>query len=657
MKRTLAFILALAMVLCMAPAFAEEKATYGEAPMLAEKVAAGELPPVEERLPVAEDVFVVDSLKNGDPIEIGTYGGTLTKAVAKTKLANWEICRSTTLERPVDFLTDGSSFNNVLKDVTSNEDYTVWTMHLREGMKWSDGDDFTADDITFWYYMMQKNNYLGLAYWNACYQIIDGEEVWAVVDKVDDYTVTWTFAQPQYRANFVDTGDLKWCWAPSHFWADKVPSSYYMENPYWPDTGLSDEEVLANFLKVGLEFATVKDAGKSGYYSWNRWQMPTLSAWMLTDEEGFNKVTDPLVKLVRNPYYWKVDAEGNQLPYIDEMHFMLVNDTDQAILMLQSEDSEVDYIIADINDVIAIEDAMGDKVMRKELTSTYWGYGQLCFNLTNKNEEMRALVNNKSFRIALSQAVDREQVVNLWFDGLTLPTNAAPEYPNFGYSDEWAYRYTQYDPDYCKQLLIEDCGLTLGEDGWFYFPSGDKVSLTVVCSQTGADYAEKYAVLKQYWDAIGIEMNLFQTDTATSLQDSNEGWDASWGENEVSGYKIESRPKQFIPLDMAATWYSFYDYRGSAYDPEFFDLEGDLLKLYNTYLEWQKIPNLEDRDEKEMEMMQILIDNTWFLAFSSHPSEYYMVRSGIKNWPDTMLNEDKFNFQMQFQFQTMFFEE
>lgn len=90
MKRALSFVLALAMILCMAPAFAESTPAYGEAPILAERVAAGELPPVEERLPVAEDIFVVDDLKNGDPIEIGTYGGTLTKAVAKNKLPNWE---------------------------------------------------------------------------------------------------------------------------------------------------------------------------------------------------------------------------------------------------------------------------------------------------------------------------------------------------------------------------------------------------------------------------------------------------------------------------------------------------------------------------------------------------------------------------------------
>ncbi len=652
MKKVLVIVLAVLFALSAAAVYADVT-EFKEAPVLAEKVAAGELPPVEERLPKAEDVFVMTELKNGDALEIGNYGGTLTKAV--TKIANWEICRSTTLERPVDFDTNGTPFNNVLKSIESNEDMTVWTMHLREGMKWSDGEPFTADDITFWYYMLHKNNYDGLAYWAACFQVIDGEEVWAVVDKVDDYTVTWTFAQPQYRSNFVDTGDMKWCWAPYHFWKDKVPSSYYMENPYWPDTGLTDEEVIAKFMEYGYEYQTAKDCGKSGYYSWNHYEQPTLSAYMLTTEDGFNDKSDPLVKLVRNPYYWKVDAEGNQLPYIDEIDFMVVSNSDQAILMLESADSEVDYTVVTIKDVVAIEDAMGDAVERHELTSTEWGDGQLYFNLTNKNLEMRDLVNNKSFRIAMSVAVDRDQVVNLWYDGLAEPANAAPQYPNFGYNEEWSLRYTQYDPEYAKKLLTEDCGLTMGSDGWFHFPSGEKVSLSVVCSDTTAAGAEKYAVLKQYWDAIGIEMNLNQADNYNTICDSNEGWDAAWGENEVNGYKIESRPKQFIPLNLAATWYSFYDTRGSAFNPDFFDLEGDLLKLYETYLEWLQIPELNDRDEKELEMMQILIDNTWFLAFTTAPSQYYMVRSGIGNWPESMPNEDKFNFQMQFGFNTLYF--
>ncbi len=648
MKKVLVIVLTALLTLSIAAVHAEGT-EFKEAPMLAEKVAAGELPPVEERLPKPEDVFVVTNLKNGDMLDIGTYGGTLTKAV--TKVGNWELCRSTTLERPVDFDTTGAPFNNVLKSIESNEDMTEWTMHLREGMRWSDGEPFTADDITFWYYMLHKNNYDGLAYWAALFQVIDGEEVWAEVEKIDDYTVKWTFAQPQFRSNFVDTGDLKWFWAPKHFWEDKVPSSYYMENPIWPDTGLSDEEVMAKFMEIGMELDSVKACGKSGYYFWNHPQMPTISAYITMNEKN-----DPLVKMVRNPYYWKVDAAGNQLPYIDEMDFLIVNNSDQAILMLESNDSDVDYIVANIKDVIAIEDAMGDGVERHELTSTYWGDGQLYFNLTNKNLEMRDLVNNKSFRIALSIGVDRDQVVNLWYDGLTEPANAAPEYPNFGYNEEWALRYTEYDPESAKKLLAEDCGLVMGSDGWFHFPgSGDKVSLSVVCGKTDAATAEKYAVLKQYWDAIGIEMNLNQADNYNTICDSNEGWDAAWGENEVSGYKIESRPKQFIPLNLAATWYSFYDTRGSAYNPEFFDLDGDLLKLYEVYQEWLQIPELTDRDEKELEMMQILIDNTWFLAYSTTPSEYYMVRSGIGNWPESMLNEDKFNFQMQFGFNTLYF--
>jgi peptide/nickel transport system substrate-binding protein len=394
---------------------------------------------------------------------------------------------------------------------------------------------------------------------------------------------------------------------------------------------------------------SVKACGKSGYYFWNHPQMPTISAYITMNEKN-----DPLVKMVRNPYYWKVDAEGNQLPYIDEIDFLIVNNSDQAILMLESNDSDVDYIVANIKDVIAIEDAMGDGVERHELTSTYWGDGQLYFNLTDKNLEIRELVNNKSFRIALSVAVDREQVVNLWYDGLTEPANSAPEYPNFGYNEEWSKRYTQYDPEYAKKLLTEDCGLTMGSDGWFYYPSGNKVVLTAVSGTSTSD-AERFAVLKQYWDAIGIEINLNQVDNSGVYFDSNEGWDISWGEKDISGYKIESRPKQFIPLNLAATWYSFYDTRGSAYNPEFFDLDGDLLKLYNVYQEWLQIPELTDRDEKELEMMQILIDNTWWLAFSTFPSEYYMVRTGIGNWPESMLNEDKFNFQMQFGFNTMYF--
>ena len=187
------------------PASPAEVTSFGEAPMLADLVQAGSLPAVEERLPVADDVYVERTDATGAPLEIGTYGGVINLLGAG---GSWGLARPT-MESIIHFNSDGTYYANVIKDFEHNDDYTVWTFNLREGMKWSDGDDFTADDITFWYYMCHLNNYDTKKSWAALKETVDGEDAWATLEKVDDYTVTWTFVNPKFPADFIENGDFK----------------------------------------------------------------------------------------------------------------------------------------------------------------------------------------------------------------------------------------------------------------------------------------------------------------------------------------------------------------------------------------------------------------------------------------------------------------
>ena len=224
MKKLISMLLALAMVLSLtAVTFATEasaaeapSAGYSEAPSITELGTYGN---VEDRLPVEEDIFVSQHDAVGAELEIGAYGGTINLVGGG---GSWDLSRPS-LETIIRRNTDGSYYPNVIKSYEYNEDYTVWTFHLREGMKWSDGNDFTADDITFWYYICHINNFDTKASWAA---LIDGETGnFATLTKVDDYAVTWTFDTAKYPADFIEHGDFKWCWAPSHWLADLIPSS------------------------------------------------------------------------------------------------------------------------------------------------------------------------------------------------------------------------------------------------------------------------------------------------------------------------------------------------------------------------------------------------------------------------------------------------
>ncbi|MCY3637897.1 MAG: ABC transporter substrate-binding protein, partial [Chloroflexi bacterium] len=117
---------------------------YGESPDLAAKVAAGELPPVWERLP--SEPMVIPTLEDG----IGKYGGTLRRFY----LGPADGCNFFRLSRAslARFSQDGLSFvPAIARGWEVNDEGTEWTFYLREGMKWSDGDDFTADDFVYQY--------------------------------------------------------------------------------------------------------------------------------------------------------------------------------------------------------------------------------------------------------------------------------------------------------------------------------------------------------------------------------------------------------------------------------------------------------------------------------------------------------------------------
>jgi len=171
--------------LTMVAAFSAAQVSAGEAPALAEKVAAGDLPPLEERLPETPLTLpVVD--------EVGQYGGTLRRAFLGP--GDHNNYTRVVYDALVRFAPDGSEvIPHIASGWESNDDFTQWTVSLRPGSKWSDGEPFTADDIMFWYTDILGNEELmpGGAVWmqNADGSMVD-------VEKVDDYSVKWTYAEP-----------------------------------------------------------------------------------------------------------------------------------------------------------------------------------------------------------------------------------------------------------------------------------------------------------------------------------------------------------------------------------------------------------------------------------------------------------------------------
>ncbi len=617
-----------------------------EAPMLTTLVEAGTLPTLDERMPVEADRFVETVDATGEKLSIGTYGGTLNIVNGG---GSWDLSRPIT-ESIIHYNTDGSYYANVIKAYEHNADYTEWTFHLREGMKWSDGDDFNADDITFWYYMCHLSNFDGKRSWAALIDYketnADGEETvyYAKLTKVDATTVKWTFTNPKLPADFIENGDFKWCWAPSHYLNDLIPDSIYVENEYWAATGLSEEDVLVNAKAKGIDQATIKDLGKFVTYNfWNASGVPTVNPYVLTTKAGNNTKDAELCILERNPYYWKVDVAGNQLPYCDAIHMYKYSEDGQDQLAFRS--GELDIIGVPMEDISAILTDMGDAVELRTFAGTNWGTYQVTFNYTNEDKNYADLFANVKFREAMSIAVDREQVSGLLSDGFLEPAQCAPSEGNFGYDADWAKKWTNYDVEGAKKLL-EECGLVMGSDGFYDFADGTDLILTFY-SYTELGLSETaYPVLEQYYNTIGIKCaNKDLAMEAFDQEIDNNTWCAVLGPHtSIGGLSLRDRVAPFVPIQEAAEWYGEYGAWYASNGTEGVEPTGDMKELLTIYEQWAAESDSAKRDELSLKIYEIHEKNLWTIAYLEGAGTYNLVSSKIENFPDNLVWADLYQY-------------
>lgn len=284
---------------------------YTEAPELAEEVAKKSLAPIEKRLPGKEEIF------EETEASVGTYSEDVQFAV---ETAN-ELTKELLSEGLFRLGEDGSILPNVAKSYTVNEDFTKYTIYLRKGMRWSDGVPFTADDCVFFYNKMCLPETFGETLW-SCFTVKDeqGTTGKAVFHKLDDYSfeVLFPASKTDFLTSLLEQGGV--CFAPEHYLVNLLPE--YMGTDAAAakakDMGFTDTKEL---LKK-----TVAEA-------WNMPGVPTLNAFLISEEEGISDVTGEYYEYVRNPFYWKVDKKGQQLPYLNRLGFTRISGEDQKMLL------------------------------------------------------------------------------------------------------------------------------------------------------------------------------------------------------------------------------------------------------------------------------------------------------------------------------------
>ncbi|MGQ9632386.1 MAG: ABC transporter substrate-binding protein [bacterium] len=580
---------------------------YKEAPMLAELVRAGKLPPVEQRLP--KEPLVVE------PVEkIGQYGGTWRRVM--TRFQDTRIGDRMGYEPPVRWARDGKTVvPNLFKSWDVTEGGKVFTFHIREGVKWSDGQPYTADDVMFWYEDVLLNKDITPSF--PTWLMTGGEPV--KISKKDDYTVEFRFKEPH--------GLLLEFLAFQGYTATFYPKHYLKQfHPRY-----TDKEKLDRMAKEReFEFWHQLFSNKASLYE--NPELPSLRPWVLQTAPPATVAT-----AVRNPYYWKVDTAGNQLPYIDKVVWTLVENPEVANLkaMAGEVDMQSRYMKSSNYTVFKMNAEKGNYQVRKWI-----GPVGICLypNQNAKDPVLRKLIEDKKFRQALSVAINREEIIELTFLGLVKPSRTVSSPWDPYYLPEFDQKYIEYDPDEANRLL-DEIGLTKRDsEGYRLRPDGKTLSLTInAYEMETAGGTDVWELVVDYWNKIGIK---------TSLKvEARELWTqrTTAGEHEVAGYAIAGihwviDPLWYVPTSQYTYWAPLYGIWYATGGKGGEEPRGDLRRLQLLYDELKSTVDEKKKLELGRQILSMHAENSWIIGITREAA-IAIVKNNFKNVPEDVIQD------------------
>jgi peptide/nickel transport system substrate-binding protein len=595
-----------AFLLAAAPSFAATKGgnEWHEAPMLHQKVTSGGLPALAKRLPKDPMVEKVTE-------EIGQYGGDMNLTWQSYSGDKWSLMF--TEEALFRFAPDGTTVvPNVAKGVDINADYTQFTIHLREGMKWSDGEPFDADDVLFyWEHMLIPETFGKKLY--DCYFTTDakGEKVRAKVEKIDQYTVKITHAAsfPLFLERVAI--DNKWFFAPEHYYKTILPE--YIG------------EAKALEIAKARGFGDLKTMGSwTGYYYWVFPDRPTLRAWVAKNDPASDRFI-----MERNPYYWKTDAEGNQLPYIDRI---VVDKVGKDQVQLKRLAGEVDLATIDTADY-AVFQSNREKGKYRVLKWKSADVG-VTFHLNQTVEDLglRKIFQDVNFRAGLSHAINREEINNIVYDGLLTPRQASllPGLPN--YSAAWEKKFAAYDPKLAASFL-DKAGLPW-DAAKRYRTRPDGSELTIILhAESNATQDKVVELVTNYWDKVGVKTVVKMVD-ATYYHELKYSNQHQLGVTGFGVFNLAFRPDVLVPLRVLTEWFGHYGLWRSSGGKQGVKPEGDVMLLLDYWDKLVASTNKADVTKWADKIVELHARNVWVIGVAGISPQLVLVSNRLRNVPD-----------------------
>ena len=453
---------------------------YSENPKFAAMVKAGKLPPVEQRLP--EEILVMQP-----PHGIGTYGGTwriTATGGGPRKAGYWDKKNSDEVSQHIPHV----GFYSI------SEDGRTYTYKNRKGIKWSDGTPMTMEDIRFAWEDVNFNTTLHETPQGQWLDAITGNIIrWA---SIDDYNWTLTYDSPDFS---LMEGEVRA--------GDRCTSFYYcFYTAAHEMKQYHEDHADAAALKKMIED---EEAGDWARFWGIKNNNGTFIEKVRMAEAILTSQSDTLSTWRANPYYFAVDPEGNQLPYVDGWMTIKVESREVGVFRSMAGETDAYAAIFQIQEIplYRSNEKKGNFSVKIWPITGPQDVGYAVCQTCNQDPEVGKWLRTRDFRNAISYAMDRDSINETLYLGFGTPKNWSP-HPSTPYypGDAVAFQDVEYNADKANEIL-DGLGLTAKDEAGYRLRtdgSGKRLSFDSVSSLGWT--TDVAVLLTDYYADIGLEL-------------------------------------------------------------------------------------------------------------------------------------------------------
>jgi peptide/nickel transport system substrate-binding protein len=603
-------LLASVVAVAARPALAQPFA-FQDSPFLQDRVKKGELPPVADRLPKVAKIS--DMLERGR--SIGKFGGDLRTFAAKAKDLRYLTANS--YARLVGYDEKLNLKPDILEKVETPDERS-FTLTLREGHRWSDGQPFTSEDFRYWWEDIANSKDLS-PFGPPEIMLVDGKPPKFEVLDARTVRYTWDKPNPRFLPALAQPRPV-YIFSPSHYLKQYNPK---YRNP-------KELEELAKKAKV-KSWAALHNR-LDDPYEFSNIAMPTLGPWKLVTEPPANRFI-----FERNPYFHRVDPEGHQLPYIDRI---VIDIASPGLFAAKANAGEADILSRGLSmaDVPVLKEGEHSQGYRTLLWPTARGSAYALYpNLTVSDPEWRKLNRDVRFRRAMSLAIDRRILNNALLFGLGIESNNSVMPESALYNEKNRLAWARYDPETANGLL-DEIGLTERDAlGFRKLPDGRTLEIIAEVDGESGDLVDALQLVSEMFRDVGIKLFVKPQDRTILRQRAYSGQTilvASTGLDNAIPTPLMP-PAELAPIRQDhyswPKWGQYVETRGKAGEALDDPAAKRLAELFET---WSTTSDAALKRKVWEEMLALHSENQWVIGTVTGDLQPIVVSKALKNVPE-----------------------